>query len=74
VEDVIRESRNLTGTDLSNRSHKEWGWKLTSRDDLIDLRTILLSPVKLSDAEEKRALELIEGDAEIQRELQLLRA
>jgi hypothetical protein len=74
IEDIIREYWNSTGTDLSNKSHLEWGWKLTSRDESVDLRTILLSPVQLSEQEQKHALEIIEKDADLQRQLQTLTA
>ena len=74
VEDVVRQYWNFTGTELSNKSHLEWGWKLTSREDTVDLSTILLSPLadQPNKHEQKRALELLESDTEIHLQLEAL--
>jgi uncharacterized phage-associated protein len=73
VEDVIKQYWNYTGTDLSNKSHKEWAWKLTSREDTIDLSTVFLSPLKQpSEQDLRRALDLLERDTELLQQLKTL--
>lgn len=53
VEEVIRDNWNLTATEISLKSHKEWGWKLTKRRETIKPEIFLLSPEteKLSEEE-----------------------
>jgi hypothetical protein len=61
VEEVIRENWNLTATEISLKSHKEWGWKLTKRREIIRPETFVLSPEteKLSEEELDRILSTV---------------
>lgn len=63
IEEVIAENRSLTAKQITDKSHLEWGWKLTKEKEKIDLNTIFLSPEPLTDAEQKRALAMIEASA-----------
>jgi len=54
--DVIYEHRNLNAKEIAEKSHLEWGWKLTKEKDTIDPSTILLSPDPLNDHEIESAL------------------
>jgi hypothetical protein len=58
VEDVILEHWNFTAMQIADKSHHEWGWKLTKEREIIDPASILLSPETetLSDAELDRIL------------------
>ena len=63
TEEVIAENRNLTATQIANKSHLEWGWRLTRDKEKIELNTIFLSPDPLTDIEQKRALAMLEASA-----------
>ncbi len=63
IEEVIAENRNLTAKQITDKSHLEWGWKLTKEKEKIELSTIFLSPDPLTDAEQKRALAMLEASA-----------
>jgi len=63
IEEVIAENRNLTATQIANKSHLEWGWRLTKDKEKIELNTIFLSPEPLSDVEQKRAMAMLEASA-----------
>jgi hypothetical protein len=58
VEEVIREHWNFTAKAFADKSHHEWGWKLTKLKETIHPPTILLSPETevLSEAELDRIL------------------
>lgn len=63
IDEVIAENRNLTAKQISDKSHREWGWKLTKEKEKIELDTIFLSPEPLTDIEQKRALAMLEASA-----------
>jgi len=56
TEEVIDEHRSFTAAQITEKSHLEWGWKLTKDKETIHPRSILLSPEKLSDNEIEKAL------------------
>jgi hypothetical protein len=64
TEEVICEHRHFTGKQITDKSHLEWGWKLTKERETIDPSSILLSPKELSEYEIEKALELAEAFAE----------
>lgn len=49
VNDIIKEFWNLTGTELSDMSHKEFGWRLTKLGETIHYRTTWLSVSPLTE-------------------------
>jgi hypothetical protein len=44
VGNVIKENESLNGTQISNKSHHEWGWILTSEYETIKPASFLLAP------------------------------
>jgi Protein of unknown function (DUF4065) len=56
TEGVIADNRSLTGKQITDKSHAEWGWLLAKDKEIITPSTILLSPEALSDGELQIAL------------------
>lgn len=46
---IIEEFKNLTGSELSDKSHKEFGWRLTRQGETIHYRTAWLSSSPLTE-------------------------
>ena len=49
VNRIIEEFKDLTGSELSERSHKEFGWRLTKQGETIHYRTAWLSRSPLTE-------------------------
>lgn len=49
VDRIIEEFWELTGSELSERSHKEFGWRLTKLGETIHYRTAWLSKSPLTE-------------------------
>lgn len=49
VDNVIKEFWNLTGSELSEKSHREFGWRLTRQGEIIHYRTSWLSAAPLTE-------------------------
>jgi hypothetical protein len=63
VDDVTEKHRNFNGSDISNKSHHEWGWKLTQQFELIHPSSIILAPDTdtLTDSEIEELLSGVPG-------------
>ena len=53
INSLIKEFWKLTGTELSDRSHKEFGWRLTRMGETIHYRTTWLSSSPLTEEQIK---------------------
>ncbi|MEP6936294.1 MAG: hypothetical protein ABI988_20520 [Nitrospirota bacterium] len=58
VNRLIKEFWNLTGTELSDKSHKEFGWRLTKVGQTIHYRTTWLSSSPLTEDQIKIGQEI----------------
>lgn len=58
VDEVIAMLRPYNGADVSELSHREWGWKLSSDGETIHYATAWFSPVPLSQLQSERAQEI----------------
>ena len=56
AEEVIDEHIGFNAQQISEKSHQEWGWKLTKEKETIAWSTVLLSPEPLSESEIEKAL------------------
>lgn len=55
VDEVVEMLRSYTGADVSEISHREWGWRLTNDGETIEYRTAWLSPMALTEAQTEKA-------------------
>lgn len=58
INGIIKEFWNLTGRDLSEKSHEEFGWRLTQLGETIHYRTSWLSSSPLTEEQIKVGQEL----------------
>lgn len=58
VDKVIQMLRDYNASQVSELSHREWGWRLTTEGETIHYRTAWLSPAPLTQAQIERAQEI----------------
>lgn len=60
VDEVIKDLWNMNGKEASDRTHQEWGWRLTADGDEIPYRMSWLSPEPLTQEQLEIGLDLWE--------------